>query len=191
MSPGRVAEPLGRFSVNGVSATTRTGRRSALAARTQASAVAAPIMSYFISPMDGAGLMEMPPESNVMPFPTRTAVPRAERGRYSATTNAGGRTLPAFTASRPTSFSLRIAGKPSTRTAKPSARPATTAARASSAGPRSFAGVFPRSRAQDTVSATTCASRAAAARGPVATSAGGTTTADVGPCDRSFFRGDL
>ncbi len=191
MSPGRVAEPLGRFSVVGVRAITRTGSFSAFAARTHASTVAAPIMSYFISPIEAEGLIEIPPESNVIPFPTRTAVPRGAAGRYSAITNAGGRTLPALTASRPAIFSRSISRLPRTRTFRRSLRPAWTAARASSAGPRSFPGVFPRSLAHDTASATTAACRAAAASDAASTSSGGTTTAVVCPPVRTFFGADL
>ena len=35
---------------------------------------AAPLMSCFISPMPAAGLMLMPPLSNVMPLPTKTSL---------------------------------------------------------------------------------------------------------------------
>ena len=191
MSPGRVAEPLGRFSVTGASATTFTGRRSAFAARTHARTVAAPIMSYFISPIDAAGLIEIPPESNVIPFPTRTAVPRGFAGRYSAMMNAGGRALPALTARRPAIRSAAIRALPRTCTVSPSRRPASIAACASSAGPRSLAGVFPRSRAQETASATTCASATAERSDCVATPSAGTTTALVRPLGRTFLAGDL
>ena len=68
------------FSVTGASATTRTGSFRRLRGRkAQAKTVAAPIMSYFISPIEAAGLIEMPPESKVIPLPTRTAVPCGAR----------------------------------------------------------------------------------------------------------------
>ncbi len=122
--------------------------------------------------------MEMPPESKVMPLPTSTAVPRARGRPYSPTTKRGGRTLPELTASRPAnrSFSIRFLSKDI------DAEPVLLAdladgARRSSPGPRSLAGVLPRSRAQAAASAEAAASRAAAVQSRRAAAASDTTTA--------------
>ena len=53
------------------------------------STAAAPDMSNFISSMLSAGLMEMPPESNVTPFPTRHTGFVEARPRYSMVINRG------------------------------------------------------------------------------------------------------
>ncbi len=42
---------------------------------------AAPAMSYFILSMCSAGLMEMPPVSNVMPLPTSASTGESAGGR--------------------------------------------------------------------------------------------------------------
>ncbi len=70
-SLGRIAVPEGMFSARHSQAVTRTGSPSSATARIAASAVAAPVMSYFIPTIDPAGLSERPPESNVIPLPTR------------------------------------------------------------------------------------------------------------------------
>ena len=67
-SPGLLALPLGRFSQAGIRPTTSSGSSSSARARNEPSTLAAPPMSYFISSMVAAGLSEMPPASNVMPF---------------------------------------------------------------------------------------------------------------------------
>jgi hypothetical protein len=72
-SPGLNALPDGRFSVHGMIAITFASNSSSAIAPIADSTAAAPDMSYFISSMRSAGLIEMPPESNVTPFPTSTS----------------------------------------------------------------------------------------------------------------------
>ena len=59
------------FSVIGTTATTRTGALSRAMADIAQITAAPPDMSSFILSMLSAGLIEMPPVSNVMPLPTR------------------------------------------------------------------------------------------------------------------------
>jgi len=179
MSPGRVAFPPGMFSVTGASATTRTGSLRSRAAARHAKTVAAPIMSYFISPIDAAGFSEIPPLSKVMPFPTRTAVPRAPFGAYSPMRKTGGRALPALTPRRPPIFSRSMAGLSSAWKRSPRRFESAPASRANSRGPRSLPGVLPRSRAQADACATARARSAAPARALASTS-GGVTTSTTG-----------
>ena len=98
MSPGLLALPSGRFSQAGASATTLSGSASVAHVSIAPMTLAAPHMSNFISSIAAAGLMEMPPESNVTPFPTST-MGAWERGapRYSRTTSRGGSRLPRAT----------------------------------------------------------------------------------------------
>ena len=56
---------------------------------------AAPLMSCFMSPMPAAGLMLMPPVSNVIPLPTKTSFRFAPLGVYDRCTKRGSRALPA------------------------------------------------------------------------------------------------
>ena len=71
MSPGFCALPPGMFSVEGTTQITLTLGFSAASARMTPSMVAPPAMSYFIFSMPSAGLMEMPPVSNVTALPMR------------------------------------------------------------------------------------------------------------------------
>ncbi len=76
---------------------------------------AAPDMSYFMSSMFCAGLIEMPPVSKVTPFPTSTTgAPSAPW--YSSTMKRGSSTLPCATASSAPIFSRVIAALSSTVT---------------------------------------------------------------------------
>ena len=70
-SPGRVALPDGMFSARQAYAVTRTGRPSSAIAKVAAATAAAPDMSHFIVTIELAGLIDKPPESKVMPLPTR------------------------------------------------------------------------------------------------------------------------
>ena len=67
------------FSASGIQPVTSTCGLSAATASSVPSTAAAPLMSLFIASMPDAGLMEMPPLSNVMPLPT-TARCRLARG---------------------------------------------------------------------------------------------------------------
>ena len=60
------------FSASGASAVMRTGSFISAAPNVAAMIAAAPPMSLRISFMPAAGLMQMPPVSNVMPLPTST-----------------------------------------------------------------------------------------------------------------------
>ncbi len=71
-SPGLMARPSGMFSQLGMRPTTLMAGLSSANAAKVPSTLAAPPMSNFISSMSAAGLMEMPPVSNVMPLPTST-----------------------------------------------------------------------------------------------------------------------
>ena len=70
-SPGRVAEPETMFSAMGTNVDTFTGSLSAAIARVAWTTAAAPAMSHFMVFMPWAGLIDRPPESNVIPLPTR------------------------------------------------------------------------------------------------------------------------
>ena len=69
-SPGLIARPPGMFSVAGTIPTTRVGALRSAMARIAHATAAPPAMSSFIRSIPSAGLMEMPPVSNVMPLPT-------------------------------------------------------------------------------------------------------------------------
>jgi hypothetical protein len=58
------------FSAAASQPVTFNGRPSSAIATTAASTAAAPAMSVFIRCMFNAGLIDKPPESNVMPLPT-------------------------------------------------------------------------------------------------------------------------
>ena len=77
MSPGRCARLPGMFSTAGITAVIGMGGFSCASARMVPIMAAPPAMSYFIFSMPSAGLMEMPPVSNVTPLPTspRWALP--------------------------------------------------------------------------------------------------------------------
>ena len=81
-SPGFWAVPEGMFSVAQTMPMTRTFGLSWAMARMAPIMAAPPAMSYFIFSMPSEGLMEMPPLSKVIPFPTRprTGVAGAEEG---------------------------------------------------------------------------------------------------------------
>ncbi|MNT12922.1 hypothetical protein D3C72_1478710 [compost metagenome] len=74
-SPGRMALASGMFSARAATAATSTGAPALARARTAPTTLAAPDMSIFILPMLAPGLIEMPPESKVMPLPRRATGP--------------------------------------------------------------------------------------------------------------------
>jgi hypothetical protein len=98
MSPGLVARPDGMFSHAGIRPTTFSFDLSSAMVRSEPSTAAAPHMSNFIWSMSPAGLIEMPPVSNVIPLPTSTSgfcfFPDCS---YSSTMNRGGSSLPCVT----------------------------------------------------------------------------------------------
>ncbi len=164
-SPGFVAEPLGMFSDDGIAAITLIfGFRSAITfivARIDA----APPMSHFIVSMPLASLIDRPPESNAMPLPVSAMGVAVPAPLYQSSIRRGGFTLPAPTPRIPPNPPFSSSGLPQTLQRSPTSRAIFCASRAICAGGMSPAGVFTRSRAQQTASATTCprltASRAA------------------------------
>jgi hypothetical protein len=70
-SPGFVATPLIAFSVAPMTATTRTGSPSCAIAAVASRTAAPPDMSYFMSGIWPAGLIDSPPVSWVTALPTR------------------------------------------------------------------------------------------------------------------------
>ena len=70
-SDGRIAVPDGMFSALATQPTTLIGSLSRATACSVAMTAAAPPMSAFIHSIAVGGLSDSPPESNVMPFPTR------------------------------------------------------------------------------------------------------------------------
>ena len=69
-SPGLMARPPGMFSAIGITPMTRIGAFNSAMAHMAHATAAPPAMSSFIRSMSAAGLIEMPPVSNVMPLPT-------------------------------------------------------------------------------------------------------------------------
>ncbi len=149
-SPGFVAVPLGRFSQAATMPTTfRRGFSSAMALIVP-STLAAPHMSNFISSMPAPGLMEMPPESKVMPLPTSTCgrAPFAPP-RYSSTISFAGSLLPAVTESRAPIFSSAIFFSSNTLHCRRGCCAASARALAARCdGVQMFAGRLPSSRAR-------------------------------------------
>src|SRR5205085_11652954 len=96
-SPGLYDDPDGRFSVAANTPNTFTGSFVVAARSTKPMTVAAPVMSCRMYSMPSAGLIEMPPESNVIPLPTTASVFLAPGAVYLMATNAGGCALPALT----------------------------------------------------------------------------------------------
>ena len=75
---------------------------------------AAPDISNFILSISAEGLIEMPPVSNVTPFPTRTMVPLEDFARFSKMINCGGKLEPCETARTPPILSRSISLFPNT-----------------------------------------------------------------------------
>src|SRR5438105_4082489 len=69
-SPGLVARPEGIFSQSGIVATTLIGKPNFAIPYKDAETAAPPPMSAFISDIFKGVFNEIPPESNVIPFPT-------------------------------------------------------------------------------------------------------------------------
>ena len=117
-SPGLSARPPGMFSVVGTTPITRIGASSSAAARSAPITAAPPAMSTFIRSMPSAGLIEMPPVSNVMPLPTSpsTGPGGAPGGLCSITITLGGSALPCATPSNRPMPRARISFSSSTVT---------------------------------------------------------------------------
>ena len=152
------------FSTSPTRPTTFARACRAATARMAPNTAAAPAMSYFISSMPPAGLIEMPPVSKQTPLPTSAtgASPSAPPFQRMIATK-GGCTLPWATPSSAPMPIFSSAALSSTSTSSPSlAVPAQASAKA--AGVRTFAGSLTRSRAE----ATTAAMRPADSTGPAA-----------------------
>ena len=81
MSPGLMALPLGMFSVEGTTAVRVTGSPSLAIASVASITAAPPDMSNFISCILAAGLIEIPPVSNVTALPTKAEMRARRPGR--------------------------------------------------------------------------------------------------------------
>jgi hypothetical protein len=96
-------------------------------------------MSYFMSSMFCAGLIEMPPVSNVTPFPiSTTGGPAAPL--YSSAMNRGSSALPCATESRAPIFSWTMPALSSTVMSKPCRWASSRAAFARYVGVQMFPG---------------------------------------------------
>ena len=149
MSPGRVAAPSGMFSQVGTRPTTLSGNFISAMAFIVPSTLPAPLMSYFISSMSGAGLMEIPPVSKVMPLPTRTAgLSPFLPPLCSRIINFGGLRLPLETDRNDPMPSFSMSFCSSTSTLRPWVLAILRAASARKAGVHTFGGVLPKSLAK-------------------------------------------
>src|SRR6266566_3557511 len=96
-SPGFTAVPDGRFSVAGIRPTTLTLGLSRPRTSNVPRTAVAPDLSNFMSSMFSAGLIEIPPESNVTPLPIK-AIGAPVPPLYSRTMKRGSSALPCATA---------------------------------------------------------------------------------------------
>ncbi|GIW19504.1 MAG: hypothetical protein KatS3mg064_2661 [Tepidiforma sp.] len=153
-SPGFVAVPEGMFSVHGAMASTFSFAPSFASAHAAASTFAAPVMSAFIASMFAAGLMLIPPVSNVIPLPTSArSQPSPPRPRYPSRMSFGGSALPRATdSSDPIPF-RSMSSRSSTSISSPASRASAAARSASIVGVRWFEGSFAQSRAMFVASA--------------------------------------
>ena len=161
-----MADPDGMFSAQQSRAVTLTRAPRAGSAVITDRTAAAPAMSVFIAIMPSDGLSEMPPESNVMPLPTRTTCgrrsPREVLGAYASSTSRGGLTEPMPTARIPPKPWAASSTSSRTRTVTPLGV-AATAWSASHAGDLVDDGVLVSSLARCTACAVTWARRTASA----------------------------
>ena len=148
-SPGFCAWPPGRFSVAGTKAVTSTGRPRRAAAATAPITAAPPAMSYFMVSIDLGGLSESPPESKVIPLPTRITRRRAPGPAQRSRMKRGSSRLPRATASRPVRPSLAMRFGAHASASRPRMSRASAATRsARKRGVATDAGSFTRSRAR-------------------------------------------
>jgi hypothetical protein len=139
---------------------TRGGTLSRAHARRIPRTATAPDLSNFMWDIAGAGLIEIPPESNVIPFPTTaTVLPRRAPPAYSMTTSRGGWEFePPPTARIPPQFISASFVSSKTVTLRPNSFPSAFASSASRWGEAVSAGRFAISRVQTTFSAIVCCS---------------------------------
>ena len=150
------------FSAQGIAAMTLIlGLRSAITfivARMEA----APAMSSFISSMPLASLIDRPPESKAMPLPVSATGVARPAPVYRSSIIRGGLALPCPTPRIPPKPPCLNWGSVQTLQVSPTWRAIDRASFAMAAGDMSAAGVFTRSRAQQTASTSPAASRTAA-----------------------------
>ena len=144
-----MALPPGMFSAAGTMPTTRMGAFSIEMARMAQMTAAPPAMSSFIRSMPSAGLIEIPPVSNVMPLPTSpsTGEAGALTGSCRSTIMRGGVALPCPTPSRSPIFLRERSSSSRISTASPALVPIARARSASTEGVSTFDGSLQRSRA--------------------------------------------
>ncbi len=122
-------------------------------------------MSVFIHSIAAAGLSDRPPESNVMPLPTRASAGRSEAcepaGRHSRRTRRGGFAEPWPTPRIPPNPPSASACSSSTSTVTPTSPARRAAISANTVGGRCPGGVLTRSRTSATASTAIPARRTA------------------------------
>ena len=158
-SPGLTARPSGMFSQVGIRPTTLMAGLSSASARNTPSTLAAPHMSNFISSISGAGLIEMPPVSKVIPLPTRTVGATVLAApSYRNTTKRNSSSEPLATAMNAPMPSLATCRGPNTSHLMRGSFANAEAARASKTGVAWLAGRLPHSLASSTpcTAATAC-----------------------------------
>ncbi len=152
-----------------------------------ATTAAPPDMSSFIRSMPSAGLIEMPPVSNVIPLPTRpsTGDAGAPGGSWRRTMTRGGSALPRATPSSRPMPSCAISSSSRICTPRPAARPISAARSAKTDGVSTFDGSLQRSREMLQLSPRTqprSTARSRLAESPPVTT---TTASSIGPAARS------
>ena len=138
------------FSVVGTMPMTLIGAFKSAMARIAQMTAAPPAMSSFMRSMPSAGLMEMPPVSNVTPLPTSpsTGDAGAPAGLWRITITRGGSALPRATPRRRPIPSCPISRSPSTSTATPALLQISAARSAKIEGVRTFEGSLDSSLAK-------------------------------------------
>ena len=141
------------LSVSGRYPLTAIFGSTARSAEKVASTAAAPPMSLFIAIIPVADLSERPPESKVMPLPTRASLARGRSGSQCSSTSRGGWFEPRLTPRIPPQPSSARSASSSTLTRRPSRSATSTAISASLIGVSDPPGSLTRSRAKATASA--------------------------------------
>jgi len=111
-------------------------------------------MSVFMPTIEAIGLIDSPPESNVIPLPTSARCTDAPAGAYSRRTSRGPRLEPCPTARIPPKPSAASAASSQTFAATPAPLAASTASSARRAGKSSAGEVLTRSLVRATAAAT-------------------------------------
>ena len=162
MSPGRYAAAPGMFSAAGMRPMMLRFTPSFAMASIAPSTAAPPHLSQIIFSISAAGLMEMPPVSNVTALPT-SASGACVRGppRCSSTMSRGGRALPPPTAVMPPNFFARSCFSSNTVQRRPCFFACQRASSARVSGNTTLPGRFAMPRARFVNSPSVCACTAA------------------------------